>query len=108
MHDTESMLADLREAIADMPDTVTIVHRGGHRETLSGCAISDITGANRVMEDEGIMEQADISITYAAADLRFPAETGDTVLRGALSYRVLRPRFDRGGVSVTLECKEDQ
>jgi hypothetical protein len=102
------MQADLREAIADMPEAVTIIHRGGHRETLSDCAVSDITGANRVIDDEGIMEQADISVTYAAADLITPAETGDTVLRGAVRYRVLRPRFDRGGVSVTLECKEDQ
>lgn len=100
------MLADLREAVGDAPESITLLHRGGSREIIAACGVSDVTHSAKVMEDEGIMDQADIAVTYAATDARQAAKEGDKVLRGGMTYNVLRVRNDRHGVSVTLECKE--
>jgi len=108
MHDLASMLADLNEAIADAPVAATIIHKGGIRVTLSVCAVSDIVDGSRVMDDEGVMESADISVTFPTGILSRPAEAGDKVIYNGRTYRVLRPTRDRLGVSTTLECKEAQ
>jgi hypothetical protein len=108
MHDLLSMLADLNEAIADAPVAVTVIHKGGIRATLSVCAVSDIVDSSRVMDDEGVMESADISVTFPTGSLSRSVQAGDKVIYNGRTYRVLRPTRDRLGVSTTLECKEAQ
>ncbi len=106
MHDQTAMLDDLREAIGDMPESVVIAHSGGVRSTIEQCAISDITHENRMIEDEGIMVQADTQVTYATADAKKSARTGDKVFRDTIAYNVLRATESRGRISTTLELKE--
>jgi hypothetical protein len=108
MHDTASMLADFREAVGDMSVPVTVTHRGGARSVIADCAVSDIAGSNRMVDDEGIMESADVSVSYAVADARKPVEPGDKAAIGAKLYRVLRVTYDRAGVSAVAECQEVQ
>jgi len=105
MHDTNSMLADLNEAIQDLPDSATIVHAGGVRSVVAG-AFSDISHAGRMIEDEGIVIQADASFTFSTATAKKAARTGDKLLRGVIAYRVIRATESRVGVSTTLELKE--
>ena len=101
------MIADLREAIGDMPIAAVITHPGGGRTTLAACAVSDLQGADRMIDEEGIMIEADIALTYAAPDVKLPVTTACNVrVRGKL-YTIARIRRDRSnGVAVVLECKE--
>jgi len=106
MHNQTAMLEDLREAIRDMPESATVIHFGGVRSTISECAFSDVSQSNRMIEDEGIMIEADTEITFASADATKAIKAGDKVLRGNVTYRVLSGRTSRGGVSITLPLKE--
>jgi hypothetical protein len=106
MHDTASMLADLAEAISDAPIAAVIIHKGGGRSVLSRCAKSDIARSNRTMDDEGMMEQADVAFTFPTADITREPQTGERIIHDGVSYRILRSTRDRLGVSTTLECKE--
>jgi hypothetical protein len=107
MHDLAAMIADLREAIADMPIAATILHTTGGKTELTSCAVSDLQGADRMIEDEGIMVEADISLTYALPDVTKSVDAGTNVKIRGKSYRVVRVRRDRSNsVSVTLDCKE--
>ena len=101
------MIADLREAIAEMPVAASIYHQGGGKTDLATCAVSDLQGADRIMEDEGIMIEADISLTYAAPDVTREVKAGNGVRVRGKDYNIVRIRRDRSdGVAVVLDCKE--
>jgi hypothetical protein len=107
MHDLSSMIADLREAIGDMPVSASIFHDNGGKTNLSTCAVSDLQGSDRMIEDEGIMFEADISVTYAAPDVSQAIKVGNGISVRGKMYNIIRIRKDRSaGVAVVLDCKE--
>jgi len=101
------MIADLREAIADMPVAAVITHPGGGSTRLASCGVSDLQGADRMIEDEGIMIEADISLTYAVPDVTLPVTSACGVRLRGKAYKVIRIRRDRSdSVAAILDCKE--
>ncbi len=106
MHDADSMLADLNEAIGDAPVAITIVHRGGVQSQIPAAGKSDVANSSRVIDDEGIIEQADVTFTFPGSAINRAVDIGERVIHAGTSYRVMRPSYDRMGVSVSLECKE--
>jgi len=107
MHDLSSMIADLREAIADMPVAASIYHDGGGKTDLASCGVSDLQGADRMIEGEGVMIEADVTLTYAAPDVTQTVKAGNGVKLRGKYYNIIRIRRDRSeGVAVVLDCKE--